>query len=96
MEQQAQSAKAQLDAWTQSMTDSGVNAQYAAGLINEYRNAFINDYIKTLDESLHPLSAYEQAVKTANEAVDQRKRHLRSSGPRKGSLRRSRPCAPRW
>ena len=35
------------------MTDSGVNAQYAAGLINEYRNAFINDYIKTLDESLH-------------------------------------------
>ncbi|MFR0875840.1 MAG: hypothetical protein ACLSHC_15615 [Bilophila wadsworthia] len=51
-----------------------MNAQYATGLINEYRNAFINDYIKTLDESLHPLSAYAQAVKTANEAVDQRKK----------------------
>ena len=80
MEQQAQSAKAQLDAWTQGMKDSGVNAQYAAGLINEYRNAFINDYIKTLDESLHPLSAYEQAVKNANEAVDQRKKALEIIG----------------
>ena len=80
MEQQAQSAKAQLDAWTQGMKDSGVNAQYAAGLINEYRNAFINDYIKTLDESLHPLSAYAQAVKAANEAVDQRKKALEIIG----------------
>ena len=86
MEQQAQSAKAQLDAWTQGMKDSGVNAQYAAGLINEYRNAFINDYIKTLDESLHPLSAYEQAVKTANEAVDQRKKALEIIGATEGQL----------
>ena len=86
MEQQAQSAKAQLDAWTQGMKDSGVNAQYAAGLINEYRNAFINDYIKTLDESLHPLSAYEQAVKNANEAVDQRKKALEIIGATEGQL----------
>lgn len=86
MEQQAQSAKAQLDAWTQGMKDSGVNAQYAAGLINEYRNAFINDYIKTLDESLHPLSAYAQAVKTANEAVDQRKKALEIIGATEGQL----------
>lgn len=86
MEQQAQSAKAQLDAWTQGMKDSGVNAQYAAGLINEYRNAFINDYIKTLDESLHPLSAYEQAVKAANEAVDQRKKALEIIGATEGQL----------
>lgn len=86
MEQQAQSAKAQLDAWTQSMTDSGVNAQYAAGLINEYRTAFINDYIKTLDESLHPLSAYAQAVKAANEAVDHRKNALEIIGATEGQL----------
>ena len=86
MEQQAQSAKVQLDAWTQGMKDSGVNAQYAAGLINEYRNAFINDYIKTLDESLHPLSAYEQAVKNANEAVDQRKKALEIIGATEGQL----------
>ena len=86
MEQQAQSAKAQLDAWTQGMKDSGVNAQYAAGLINEYRNAFINDYIKTLDESLHPLSAYAQAVKAANEAVDQRKKALEIIGATEGQL----------
>ncbi|MEI3453727.1 MAG: hypothetical protein V8Q91_10005 [Bilophila wadsworthia] len=86
MEQQAQSAKAQLDAWTQSMTDSRVNAQYATGLINEYRNAFINDYIKTLDESLHPVSAYAQAVKMANEAVDQRKKALEIIGATEGQL----------
>ena len=86
LEQQAQSAKAQLDAWTQGMKDSGVNAQYAAGLINEYRNAFINDYIKTLDESLHPLSAYAQAVKAANEAVDQRKKALEIIGATEGQL----------
>ena len=86
MEQQAQSAKAQLDAWTQGMKDSGVNAQYAAGLINEYRNAFINDYIKTLDESLHPLSAYEQAIKDANEAVDQRKKSLEIIGATESQL----------
>ena len=86
MEQQAQSAKAQLDAWTQGMKDSGVNAQYAAGLINEYRNAFINDYIKTLDESLHPLSAYAQAVKAANEAVDERKKALEIIGATEGQL----------
>lgn len=86
MEQQAQSAKAQLDAWTQGMKDSGVNAQYAAGFINEYRNAFINDYIKTLDESLHPLSAYEQAIKNANEAVDQRKKALEIIGATESQL----------
>ncbi|WP_306538489.1 tape measure protein [Bilophila wadsworthia] len=86
MEQQAQSAKAQLDTWTQGMKDSGVNAQYAAGLINEYRTAFINDYIKTLDESLHPLSAYAQAVKAANEAVDQRKKALEIIGATESQL----------
>ena len=86
MEQQAQSAKVQLDAWTQGMKDSGVNAQYATGLINEYRNAFINDYIKTLDESLHPLSAYEQAIKNANEAVDQRKKALEIIGATESQL----------
>lgn len=86
MEQQAQSAKEQLDAWTQGMKDSGVNAQYAADLIDEYRNAFINDYINTLDESLHPLSAYEQAVKAANEAVDQRKKALEIIGATESQL----------
>ena len=86
MEQQAQSAKGQLDAWTQGMKDSGVNAQYAAGLISEYRNAFITDYIKTLDESLHPLSAYAQAVKAANEAVDQRKKALEIIGATESQL----------
>ena len=86
MEQQAQSAKAQLDAWTQSMTDSGVNADYAGKLMEDYRHAYIDNVIESLDESLHPLSAYEQAVKTANEAVDQRKKALEIIGATEGQL----------
>ena len=86
MEQQAQSAKAQLDAWTQSMTDSGVNADYAGKLMEDYRHAYIDNVIESLDESLHPLSAYAQAVKTANEAVDQRKKALEIIGATEGQL----------
>ena len=86
MEQQAQSAKAQLDAWTQSMTDSGVNADYAGKLMEDYRHAYIDNVIESLDESLHPLSAYAQAVKTANEAVDQRKKALEIIGATESQL----------
>ena len=86
MEQQAQSAKAQLDAWTQSMTDSGVNADYAGKLMEDYRHAYIDNVIESLDESLHPLSAYTQAVKAANEAVDQRKKALEIIGATESQL----------
>ena len=86
MEQQAQSAKAQLDAWTQSMTDSGVNADYAGKLMEDYRHAYIDNVIESLDESLHPLSAYAQAVKAANEAVDQRKKALEIIGATESQL----------
>ena len=86
MEQQAQSAKAQLDAWTQSMTDSGVNADYAGKLMEDYRHAYIDNVIESLDDSLHPLSAYAQAVKAANEAVDQRKKALEIIGATESQL----------
>ena len=85
MEQQAQSAKAQPDAWTQSMTDSGecrLRREAHGGL----QHAYIDNVIESLDESLHPLSAYAQAVKTANEAVDQRKKALEIIGATEGQL----------
>ncbi|MFQ8889257.1 MAG: hypothetical protein ACLR7Z_13845, partial [Bilophila wadsworthia] len=71
MEQQAKAARAQLDEWTESMRSLGVNADYAGKLMEDYRHAYIDNVIESLDESLHPLSAYAQAVKAANEAVDQ-------------------------
>ena len=86
MEQQAKAARAQLDEWTESMRSLGVNADYAGKLMEDYRHAYIDNVIESLDESLHPLSAYEQAIKDANEAVDQRKKALEIIGATEGQL----------
>lgn len=86
MEQQAKAARAQLDEWTESMRSLGVNADYAGKLMEDYRHAYIDNVIESLDESLHPLSAYAQAVKAANEAVDQRKNALEIIGATEGQL----------
>lgn len=86
MEQQAKTARAQLDEWTESMRSLGVNADYAGKLMEDYRHAYIDNVIESLDESLHPLSAYAQAVKAANEAVDQRKKALEIIGATEGQL----------
>ena len=86
MEQQAKAARAQLDEWTESMRSRGVNADYAGKLMEDYRHAYIDNVIESLDESLHPLSAYAQAVKAANEAVDQRKKALEIIGATEGQL----------
>ena len=86
MEQQAKAARAQLDEWTESMRSLGVNADYAGKLMEDYRHAYIDNVIESLDESLHPLSAYAQAVKAANEAVDQRKKALEIIGATESQL----------
>ena len=86
MEQQAKAARAQLDEWTESMRSLGVNADYAGKLMEDYRHAYIDNVIESLDDSLHPLSAYAQAVKAANEAVDQRKKALEIIGATEGQL----------
>ena len=86
MEQQAKAARAQLDEWTESMRSLGVNADYAGKLMEDYRHAYIDNVIESLDEPLHPLSAYAQAVKAANEAVDQRKKALEIIGATESQL----------
>lgn len=88
MEQQAKAARAQLDEWTESMRSLGVNADYAKKIMDEYRHAYIDNVIDTLDESLHPLSTYAQAVKAANESVDQRKKALEIMGATEQQLAR--------
>lgn len=82
----AKQAVAQMEAWEETMKSTGVTAGYAAQLMEDYRGAYIDNFIATLDESLHPLSAYAQAVKTANEAVDQRKKALEIIGATEGQL----------
>lgn len=86
MEQQAKAVRAQLDEWTESMRSLGVNADYAGKLMEDYRHAYIDNVIESLDDSLHPLSAYAQAVKAANEAVDQRKKALEIIGATESQL----------
>lgn len=88
MEQQAKAARAQLDEWGESMRSLGVNADYAGKLMEDYRHAYIDNVIATLDESLHPLSAYAQAVNDANDAVDQRKQALEIMGATEEQLAR--------
>lgn len=88
IEQQAKAAQAQLDEWTESMKSLGVNADYAKKIMDEYRHAYIDNVIDTLDESLHPLSTYAQAVKAANESVDQRKKALEIMGATEQQLAR--------
>nr|WP_294512657.1 hypothetical protein [uncultured Bilophila sp.] len=87
-ENAAKQAVAQMKAWEETMKSTGVTAEYAVQLIEDYRGAYIDNFIDTLDESLHPLSAYAQAVKDANDAVDQRKQALEIMGATEEQLAR--------
>ena len=78
--------EAQLEHWTQGMKDSGSERAVRRGSWRTTGTPSYDDYIESLDESLHPLSAYAQAVKTANEAVDQRKKALGIIGATEGQL----------
>ena len=84
----AKSAVAQMKAWEETMKSTGVTAEYAVQLMEDYRGAYIDNFITTLDESLHPLSAYAQAVNDANDAVDQRKQALEIMGATEEQLAR--------
>ena len=84
----AKQAVAQMEAWEETIKSTGVTAEYAVQLMEDYRGAYIDNFIDTLDESLHPLSAYAQAVKDANDAVDQRKQALEIMGATEEQLAR--------
>ena len=84
----AKQAVAQMKAWEETMKSTGVTAEYAVQLMEDYRGAYIDNFITTLDESLHPLSAYAQAVNDANDAVDQRKQALEIMGATEEQLAR--------
>lgn len=71
VEQQAEAAKKQLDEYAKALEKSGLNQKWAAGVIEDYRKAVVDDYIKKLNESIHPASALSTTMKNVNDSVTQ-------------------------
>ena len=69
-EQQAQAFVEQLEALSSAVASYGVDKGYADKLVEEYRAAYVDTYVKSLDEMLHPLSQVEQEAKGYREAID--------------------------
>ncbi|WP_418857040.1 phage tail tape measure C-terminal domain-containing protein, partial [Sutterella wadsworthensis] len=69
-ERQAQAFVAQIDALGEAVKASGLNAAYADKMIGEYRTAYVDSYVKSLDEMFNPLSDIEQQAKSYKEAID--------------------------
>lgn len=71
-EQQAKAFVAQMDALGEAVKASGLNAAYADKMIGEYRTAYVDSYVKSLDEMFNPLSEIEQQAKSYKESIDSR------------------------
>lgn len=69
-EQQAKAFVAQMDALGEAVKASGLNAAYADEMIGEYRTAYVDKYVETLEEMFNPLSQIEQQAKGYKEAID--------------------------
>ena len=69
-EQQAKAFIEQMDALGEAVKASGLNAAYADKMIGEYRTAYVDKYVKTLEEMFNPLSQIEQQAKGYKEAID--------------------------
>lgn len=71
-EQQAAAFVEQMNALEESVKSYGLNAQYAEQLVGEYRTAYVDSYVKSLDEMFNPLSEIEQQAKSYKESIDSR------------------------
>ena len=69
-EQQAKAFVEQMNALGEAVKASGLNAAYADKMIGEYRTAYVDKYVKTLEEMFNPLSQIEQQAKGYKEAID--------------------------
>lgn len=69
-EKQAQAFIDQMNALSDAVKSSGVNAEYADKLIEEYRSAYVDNYVKSLEEMFNPLSQIEQQAKSYKESID--------------------------
>ena len=69
-EQQAKAFVEQLEALSSAVASYGVDKGYADKLVEEYRAAYVDSYVKSLEEMFHPLSRVEQEAKGYKEAID--------------------------
>ena len=69
-EQQAAAFVEQMNAVAEAVKSYGLNATYADNLVEEYRTAYVDSYVKSLDEMFNPLSQIEQQAKGYKEAID--------------------------
>ena len=69
-EQQAKAFVAQMDALGEAVKASGLNAAYADEMLGEYRTAYVDKYVETLEEMFNPLSQIEQQAKGYKTAID--------------------------
>ena len=71
-EQQAAAFVEQMNAVAEAVKFYGLNATYADNLVEEYRTAYVDSYVKSLDEMFNPLSEIEQQAKSYKESIDSR------------------------
>ena len=69
-EQQAKAFVEQLEALSSAVASYGVDKGYADKLVEEYRAAYVDSYVKSLEEMFHPLSQVEQQARGYKEAID--------------------------
>jgi tape measure domain-containing protein len=69
-EQQAKSFMEQVNALAEAVKSYGLNATYADNLVEEYRTAYVDSYVKSLDEMFNPLSEIEQQAKNYKTTID--------------------------
>lgn len=69
-EKQAQAFVEQMNALGEAVKASGLNAAYADEMIGEYRTAYVDKYVETLEEMFNPLSQIEQQAKGYKTAID--------------------------
>ena len=69
-EQQAKAFVAQMNALGEAVKASGLNAAYADEMLSDYRTAYVDNYVNSLEEMFNPLSQIEQQAKGYKEAID--------------------------
>ena len=69
-EQQAKAFVAQMDALGEAVKASGLNAAYADEMLSDYRTAYVDNYVNSLEEMFNPLSQIEQQAKGYKTAID--------------------------
>ena len=80
VESQAKAAEAQLQTFIKSLQGVGITASYAEQLTRGYQQAYIESVISSLEDSLSPLSTFEQQMYAAQDNITNTANALRIMG----------------